>query len=266
MPDYDIDLTNWVPKYLLTTSSAHRGEAVEETDWNDRWNLLRDVSDYNTQTVANTLAALVLSVWHATNGAASIKHPALPYDTRAVVDQSLNVSGQLLWLDSQNKDRTDAIAALAAVVAAMPVTHAALPDLDGADAHPISAITGLQAALDGIVAGDMAAINHNLLGSRDAAGAHPLAAITGLSEWKTAYDLIAARNHNDWPNRNAAGAHTGAAITYDATNTVTQKIGALEAAIQGITGGIAEMSFSVSNSASRFCIRASSSSARRDAI
>ena len=33
-----------------------------------------------------------------------------------------------------------------------------------------------------------------------------------------------------------------------------------------ITGGIAEISFSVSSSASRFCIRASSSSARREAI
>lgn len=55
--------------------------------------------------------------------------------------------------------------------------HQLLANRDTADQHPISAITGLQAALD-----NAGTTDHQLLTNRNAADQHSIAAITGLQE------------------------------------------------------------------------------------
>lgn len=258
-----MNLQNWEPKYLLMTSNMLAGEAVSETEWNDRWNLTREQGDYNTDTLVALLNALNETAWHPTSGAGSITSPPLDGDQseRMTVAEQLDYlnDGLQYVLPVMDEDGAlyirnmhyplystyptvgEQLYALHDTVMGMPTTHVALPDRSTPNAHPISAITGLQSALDNIVAGELTAIPHNSLPDRDAIHAHPITAITDLASTITTLTAAANRSHNDWPGRSTAQAHPASAIQYDESTTVASRIANILSTIAGITGDLSEL-------------------------
>lgn len=129
--------------------------------------------------------------------------------------------------------------------------HNGLQDRDEADAHPIAAITGLQAALDDLS-------THNELTGRDADDAHPISAITGL---QTALDAKQTAHANLTalagltgaadllPYFTGVGAMATTALTsfgrgllaYASASALLTGIGAEATANKGIAGGYASL-------------------------
>jgi hypothetical protein len=99
-------------------------------------------------------------------------------------------------------------------VAAHPgvADHTQLTNRAAADAHPMTAITGLASAL-----ASLATPAHNGLTGRDIADAHPSGAITGLDAALAAYQAaivaLQGKTHNALTGRDAADAHPLASIT-----------------------------------------------------
>lgn len=107
--------------------------------------------------------------------------------------------------------------------------HNALTGRSTVDSHPMSAITGLQSALD--AAG--AIPSHSVLTDREAVDSHPIVAITGL---QTALDTASAiPNHSQIGSRDVADAHPVSAIT--GLQTVLD--GKVNTDVTGITGASA---------------------------
>jgi len=99
-----------------------------------------------------------------------------------------------------------------------PVTgdHNDLTGRSAADAHPTSAVTGLDAALSALAAADITA--HNDLTGRSASDAHPTSAVTGLDAALSALAAADITVHGDLTGRSDADSHPTSAITgLDAT-------------------------------------------------
>ncbi|MCK0743562.1 phage tail protein [Chromohalobacter nigrandesensis] len=98
--------------------------------------------------------------------------------SKIALDTPLNAFG--------DADTVQAVLALLGA-AAKAETHNGIAGRSNADAHPMSAISGLDAAITSInevlngLGAAAQAENHNDIAGRDASGAHPMSAITGLN-------------------------------------------------------------------------------------
>jgi hypothetical protein len=118
----------------------------------------------------------------------------------------VTVHNALTGRDAVDSHPISAITGLQSALDANP-THNELDGRDGADAHPISAIEGLQTALDTA----SAIPSHSVLTDREVVDSHPISAITGL---QAALDTVGAiPNHNALTARDVVDAHPIAAIT-----------------------------------------------------
>ncbi len=247
-----IDLSQWVPPYILDIQEDAAGEAVTAIDWNSLWNRHREQGDNQSETIRTMLDNLYESVWHPINGALLVAHPALvdPDDTEDT--SNTTVSGQLnyLW------DKWLALKPFLAEDGAAYLQNAALAsrgaDVSAQLASIDSAINALQAydttlynMILGVVAGELETIPHNMLPNRDAESAHPMTAITGLSttladlsnEVAEVTDDLANLVHADIGGRTAADAHPVEAITYDGEDSLADKLNAMDAIISALSGG-----------------------------
>ena len=210
------NLSAWQPKLLLNDVADLSGQTVSVDQWNNLWLLHRTQGDDTANTLQALLEELYSTSWSPTNGALHIVSPTI-YPAG-----SSNVAGQLAELKDHMDDaesKLDLLEDLLADITAGTISvfsHNDIGNRDVADAHPISAITGLQAALDagyavadieysegvtlatklanmdGVISGlssGVVTIDHEDVLGRTVADAHPISAITGL---QAALDLKAA--------------------------------------------------------------------------
>lgn len=122
-----------------------------------------------------------------------------------------------------------------------------------------SEIERLDGRVDDIAAGAIAAFNHNDISNRSVADAHPMSAITGLTAELGVQDVrltgledntlllinmisnVGDRTHNQMLGRSVAEAHPSSAITHGA-NTLENKLNNIDAIITAITGTVGELS------------------------
>lgn len=225
------DLSTWVPKLLLTDVANLGGDAVDYEYWNQLWALHRAQGDDTANTLRTLIDEWYNTFWHGTDAASYITNPAL------YPDGALNVSGQLSELADNLSDldlRTDALEAAQSLYRLKSVAMVHNTDLtsasrQAADCHPMSAITGLEAALYNITAGEVSAFAHNAIGYRDTADAHPMSAITNLDATLASIlsDISALELHS----------HTVDGITYNESLTLLAKLNNMDAIIGGLSGG-----------------------------
>lgn len=236
-------LNEWVPKLIVNLPNEQSGDVIKSTRWRELWALIIEQGDDNAQTIKDILDELFLTAWHATEGAATINTPAI-YDggattvagqlaellshmdtaEAAILVETGRIDDLLDGtLDAYNADRLGG---------ELPAVYALA-----------SQITDLQGQIDNIAAGEIAAFHHNDISARDADDAHPISAITGLAAALSAIEeldtddiafgagtlttklgsidaTIAALSgdmteiaHNDLATRDAANAHPTSAIT-----------------------------------------------------
>lgn len=251
------ELSEWVPMFLTTPQTSPAGVSVSATEWNSRWLLNQTQGDDTAAILKQAIDELYASVWadHApaymnTDFEHSTPQTLAAYlveQYAAAVALGLQVTGNSDMLleiiagtqqvgdaanlagapatdyalaadlttlegivsalsagtisafshnDIGNRDVAEAhpisaITGLASAIAAIPTTHASFADKNNAASHTAAAIefvagtslTAKLAAIDATIAnltGDMSEIAHNDLASRTTADAHPISAITGL--------------------------------------------------------------------------------------
>lgn len=256
-----VDLNNWTPIYRINLPDDAPGKVVSAEYWTTLWQASVTQGDHSEETLAALLEKLNTTAWHPTEAAATITNPAI-YELGGT-----NVAAQLAELFNDLDSAKGDISTLNTQVALRrllsdPLTHNDPDDIigrDAADAHPISAITGLQATLDNITAGEISAFSHNDISARDALEAHPMSAITGLTAWQNdvldeldeqASLIATARTdilnlddkvHNNIGGRDTADAHPASAIAYNATTSVLQKLNNIDGMISNITGDVSTL-------------------------
>lgn len=256
-----VDLNNWTPIYRINLPDDAPGKVVSAEYWTTLWQASVTQGDHSEETLAALLEKLNTTAWHPTEAAATITNPAI-YELGGT-----NVAAQLAELFNDLDSAKGDISTLNTQVAlrrllSEPLTHNDPDDIigrDAADAHPISAITGLQATLDNITAGEISAFSHNDISARDALEAHPMSAITGLTAWQTdvldeldeqAILIATAKTdilnlndkvHNNIGGRDTANAHPASAIAYNATTSVLQKLNNIDGMISNITGDVSTL-------------------------
>lgn len=256
-----VDLNNWTPIYRINLPDDAPGKVVSAEYWTTLWQASVTQGDHSEETLEALLEKLNTTAWHPTEAAATITNPAI-YELGGT-----NVAAQLAELFNDLDSAKGDISTLNTQVAlrrllSEPLTHNDPDDIigrDAADAHPISAITGLQATLDNITAGEISAFSHNDISARDALEAHPMSAITGLTAWQTdvldeldeqAILIATAKTdilnlgdkvHNNIGGRDTADAHPASAIAYNATTSVLQKLNNIDGMISNITGDVSTL-------------------------
>lgn len=256
-----VDLSNWTPIYRINLPDDAPGKVVTAEYWTTLWRASVTQGDHAEETLEALLEQLDTTVWHPTDAAETISSPAI------YAEGGTNVAAQLSELFNDLDLAKGDISELTTQVAlrrlsSEPLTHNDPDDIigrDAADAHPISAITGLQTVLDDITAGEISAFSHNDISNRDAVDAHPVSAITGLATWQTDIEdeldeyagmistaqtailNLDSKVHNTIGGRDIAGAHPVSAIAYDATTTLLQKLNNLDGIISNITGDVSTL-------------------------
>lgn len=252
-----INLDTWVPQYIIEDTNDLGGRPIAATRWNELWLLHRTQGDNTAEALKAVLDKLNITAWHPTAGAASINNPALypngatevsgqlselvvkaaeALGTGVAVSNALSqvVSGVIpVQVANTLGGHAPAYFATAADLLALADTvenlatgaisafpHNGLATRDAADAHPISSITGLTAALGTIP------VSHAQLALRNAADSHPASAIkysealTVAQKFDAIDTTIASITgnvseiaHNTLTLRDAASAHPTSAIT-----------------------------------------------------
>lgn len=208
-----INLKNYLPQYIGTEVNDAAGKEISNEYWNTLWNKHQLQGDYNAETLFELISKLNQTVFHDGDGAVSIAKHAL---NDGDVISAENVSAQIDYiferllplyalakangaefLRNENFETPDdcplPLETVAQQIAylydglrvlydSFPAEHADLPGRGDADAHPMSAITGLIETLFAIQSGLAEAYPHNLFPGRNALNAHSIDAITGLSE------------------------------------------------------------------------------------
>ena len=182
-----IDLMTWVPKYLITELDELGGTVITNEHWNELWNLSRAQGDDTTGAVKQILDTLNATAWHPTSAATYISNPTLP------TGLSTNVGGQIIEL------------------------HDYITDLyEATDAHALR-LTDLDSRIDALSVGAISAFNHNEISNRNAADAHPISAITGLQTAldakPTTHAALADRNNTASHNTSAIEFASGVSLT-----------------------------------------------------
>ena len=251
------DLSTWAPPYILEVLELADGHVVTDEEWNALWNTHREQGDDQSETIKKIIDNLYETAWHPTDGASELMHPALsdPDDEGDLTEG--NVGDQLDTLWEKWLTLKPILAEEGAKL--IPNTESVYGDnvgdqldniaiklaaLDGVDEH-------LQSQIIGIIAGQLETIPHNLLPNRDAVDAHPISAITDLQLTLDSYTTdinnmqltLLALEHNDVAARDAASCHPVAAITYDESNTLADKLDAMDAAIT-LASGVSEIAHS----------------------
>lgn len=122
-----------------------------------------------------------------------------------------------------------------------------------------SEIERLDGRVDDIAAGAIAAFDHNDISNRSVADAHPMSAITGLSTLLNSQDgriqtlegdalimsgnitTLTNRTHNQMSGRDTANAHPSSAISHGG-DTLAAKLANIDLIIASITGTVGELS------------------------
>lgn len=129
----------------------------------------------------------------------------------------------------------------------LPSYYAAASEIDRVDQR-----------IDDVASGAISAFNHNDISNRSAANAHPMSAITGLSTLLNSQDVrigdlegdaltmsgnittLTNRTHNQILGRDTANAHPSSAISHGG-NTLANKLNNIDAIISSITGTVGEL-------------------------
>lgn len=251
------NLSVWVPPYILEILELADGHIVTDDEWNALWNKHREQGDDQSETIKKIIDNLYETAWHPTDGASELMHPALsdPEDENDLTEG--NVGDQLDTLWEKWLTLKPILAEEGAKL--IPNTESAYGDNVGDQldniAIKLAALDGvdesLQSQITGIIAGQLETIPHNSLPNRDAEAAHPIVAIAGLTEAFAIVDAallnfadyINDLEHNDFAARDDADCHPVTAITYDESNTLADKLDALDAAI-ALASGVSEIAHS----------------------
>ena len=277
--DMSVNLETWTPKLIIADTADLGGQPITSTYWNSLWKLHREQGDDTADALKTLLDTLKATVLHPTNAAGHISNPAVypngatlisgqlneiladidgvknrTTSTEEVIENILNGYLTVAKSDTLQGHQSDYFATAASVSALSTrldnvsigaisaFKHNGIGSRDAANAHPISAITGLEAALAAVP------VNHSSLLLRDAANSHPATAIRysdslTLAQKLDAIDTVIASitggiseiEHNTLLFRNAEDAHPISAIT------------GLEDALTGkqaeITGAVSDLVF-----------------------
>lgn len=136
-------LSSWVPRYIVDPTHDLSGTPITAQRWNDLWLINQLQGDDTARTLKQLVDEIYTSVWHPTSAAQYISNLAL------YAEGAITVAGQLTELHSHVSTAEETIDALGT-------------------------------ALDNFAVGAIGAFNHNDISARSAADAHPMSAITGL--------------------------------------------------------------------------------------
>lgn len=206
---------------------------------------LSELKSFADQIVAD----LYETAWHATDGAISINNPALyAAGATTVKGQLTELKTHMDTAESDIDTQTGRIDDL--YYGTVPAyTASRLGGEPPAYYGTAAQITNLQGQIDGLAVGAISVFSHNDISNRDAIDAHPLSAITGLNTALstigtyvgTLEDTVLNLTHAGFTDRNDTASHIASAIEYDTGTSVAQKIANIDSTIAAITGDVSEL-------------------------
>jgi len=176
-----IDLSTWVPKRIVNIPNEQPGISISSERWIELWTLHTEQGDDTADAVKEILDTLNETAWHPTDAAAEISNPAIytngATDVSGQLTELADAMEGFAGLVEDEQDRIDDLIANTTLSAGnalklggeLPAHYALAGDLDT-----------LEATVAGLALGAAEAIDHNDISARNIADAHPTSAITGL--------------------------------------------------------------------------------------
>ena len=236
-----MDLHTWDPMYIISDTADLGGQPITAEYWNSLWALHRAQGDNTSAAVKQIVDDLYSGLWHAVTGAASLTNLEIYAGGATNVSGQLtelrdandDVVADLLTEQVRIDNLLDGdLHAYTAdrLGGQLPIYYATE-----------AALSALEDVVAGLAAGTISAFSHNDISNRSVADAHPISAITGLQTTLTNLSNAIPTLHASFADRNAAASHTAAAVEYSTGVSVASKIANIDVVLASISGDVSSI-------------------------